>query len=31
MYQEALKDYQINSAKNDNEEYFRNYIRLKME
>ncbi|CAD8075305.1 unnamed protein product [Paramecium primaurelia] len=31
MYQEALKDYQMNSAKNDDEEYFRNFIRLKME
>ncbi|CAK80371.1 unnamed protein product (macronuclear) [Paramecium tetraurelia] len=31
MYEEALKDFQMNSAKNDDEEYFRNFIRLKME
>ncbi|CAK70004.1 unnamed protein product (macronuclear) [Paramecium tetraurelia] len=31
MYEEALREFYMYSAKNDDEEYFRNYIRLKME
>ncbi|CAD8080286.1 unnamed protein product [Paramecium sonneborni] len=31
MYEEALKEYYRICAKNDDEEYFRNFIRLKME
>ncbi|CAD8081699.1 unnamed protein product [Paramecium sonneborni] len=31
MYEEALKEYYVNCAKNNDEEYFRNFIRLKME
>ena len=31
MYEEALKEFYMNNAKNDDEEYFRNYVRLKME
>ncbi|CAD8061800.1 unnamed protein product [Paramecium primaurelia] len=31
MYEEALKEFYMYSAKNDDEEYFRNFIRLKME
>lgn len=31
MYEEALKEFYMYRAKNDDEEYFRNYIRLKME